>query len=138
MDEMNEDEIKDFLEEKNLAILGTIGKNGIPHITPVWFSYDGSHVYVTTTDGSVKIKNIENDKRISILVSTLVGDRVVIMEGTAEMYEDNQGHRTKYMTERYIQDPQQRKDMINWLMREKRITIKITPNKTTSWYMKKN
>lgn len=41
-------------EKKPLAHLAVVRKDGSPHITPMWFDYDGTHFIFNTARGRVK------------------------------------------------------------------------------------
>jgi nitroimidazol reductase NimA-like FMN-containing flavoprotein (pyridoxamine 5'-phosphate oxidase superfamily) len=45
----------DLLETKALAHIATIGPNGDPQSTPVWFGWDGNCVLLTLTKNSAEV-----------------------------------------------------------------------------------
>ncbi|HSF01253.1 MAG TPA: PPOX class F420-dependent oxidoreductase [Nitrososphaeraceae archaeon] len=85
---MTKDEIRSFLLQGTFTgKLGTISKNGTPHIVPIWFTLDDEdNILFTTSDTSVKAKNIRRDNRVRLCV----GDQVplfsfVPIDGIAEI-----------------------------------------------------
>ncbi|MEX2236869.1 MAG: PPOX class F420-dependent oxidoreductase [Dehalococcoidia bacterium] len=60
--------VKELIEGKNLANLGTIGPDGYPQVTPVWIDYDGTHVLVNTAEGRAKPANVRRDPRVSFSI----------------------------------------------------------------------
>ncbi len=40
---------RDLLDSTALAHIATIGPNGEPQVTPVWFDYEGEHVKFSQT-----------------------------------------------------------------------------------------
>ena len=56
----------DLLEKKAFAQLATLMPDGSPHVAPVWFEYDGTHILVNTAKGRVKDKNMQRDPRVGI------------------------------------------------------------------------
>lgn len=70
MSEMTKDEIRNFLLQGTFTgKLGTINKNGSPHIVPIWFTLDNKDsILFTTSDTSVKAKNIQRDNRVRLCV----------------------------------------------------------------------
>jgi nitroimidazol reductase NimA-like FMN-containing flavoprotein (pyridoxamine 5'-phosphate oxidase superfamily) len=60
MSEMTKDEIRNFLLQGTFTgKLGTINKNGTPHVVPIWFILDNkNNILFTAGDTSVKAKNI--------------------------------------------------------------------------------
>src|SRR5437899_4602854 len=57
---------KDLLEKPAFGNLGTLMKDGSPHVTPVWVDYDGTHVRFNSAKGRVKDKNVRRDPRVSV------------------------------------------------------------------------
>src|SRR4051812_3082818 len=47
-----------FLEEPNLARLGTIDEAGDPHVVPVWFAWDGTRFLVGADVADHKVENL--------------------------------------------------------------------------------
>jgi general stress protein 26 len=66
MSKMTKDEIKYFLLQGTFkGKLGTINKNGIPHVVRIWYTVDEEdNIILNTNDKSVKVKNIRRDNRI--------------------------------------------------------------------------
>ncbi len=67
---MTKDEIRNFLLQGTLTgKLGTINKNGTPHVVPIWYTVDEEDNIVFNTGGeSVKAKNIRRDNRVRLCV----------------------------------------------------------------------
>jgi PPOX class probable F420-dependent enzyme len=67
---MTKDEIRSFLLQGTLTgKLGTINKNGTPHVVPVWYTVDeGENIIFNTGGESVKAKNIRRDNRVRLCV----------------------------------------------------------------------
>lgn len=75
----------ELLQEAHIGILATLSEDGSPHATPVWIDVepDGSHILVNTAVGHVKLKNIERDPRVSVVVVDSNNHfRVVAVQGT--------------------------------------------------------
>ena len=60
MSTMTKDEIRNFLLQGTLTgKLGTINKDGTPHVVPIWYTVNEEDYIVFNTGGeSVKAKNI--------------------------------------------------------------------------------
>lgn len=58
--------IKNLFEDKNLAFVATIMKNGFPQITPTWIDIQGNEILINTALGRVKQRNVTRDPRIAI------------------------------------------------------------------------
>jgi nitroimidazol reductase NimA-like FMN-containing flavoprotein (pyridoxamine 5'-phosphate oxidase superfamily) len=65
MPEMTKDEIRNFLLQRTFTgKLGTINKNGTPHIVPIWYTLDKEdNIIFNTANDSVKAKNIRRNNR---------------------------------------------------------------------------
>ncbi len=61
------DAFKDLLEGPVYATLTTLMPDGAPHATVVWADYDGEHVRVNTARGRQKDKNVQADRRVSLM-----------------------------------------------------------------------
>ena len=85
---MTKDEIRSFLLQGTFTgKLGTISKNGTPHIVPIWFTLDDEdNILFTTSDTSVKAKNIRRDNRVRLCVDDQVPlFSFVTIDGIAEI-----------------------------------------------------
>lgn len=70
MSEMTKDEIKKFLLHGTFTDkLGTINKDGTPHVVPIWYTVDEEDKIIFNTGyKSVKAKNIRRDNRVRLCV----------------------------------------------------------------------
>jgi PPOX class probable F420-dependent enzyme len=56
----------DLLSSRAIAFVGTIGKRGEPHVTPIWFLWDGERVRISLVAGRQKLRNLQRDPHISL------------------------------------------------------------------------
>jgi len=70
MPNMSKDEIRSFLLKGTFTgKLGTINKDGTPHVVPIWYTIDEEdNIIFNTSNNSVKAKNIRRDNRIRLCV----------------------------------------------------------------------
>ncbi len=61
-------DVKKLLDDKNLAFIATLMKDGSPQITPTWVDVEGDVILINTAEGRVKQKNLLHDPRIAISV----------------------------------------------------------------------
>jgi PPOX class probable F420-dependent enzyme len=59
---------RDLLDGPVIAALATLMPDGHPQVTPVWCSYDGTHVIVNATAGRQKHKNMAERPRVTLMV----------------------------------------------------------------------
>jgi len=107
MEKMNQNEIKEFLMRGTYtAKLGTINKDGSPHITPIWFILDeNDHIIFTTYFKSLKAKNLVRNPKVSICVDDQVPPfSFVIVNGIAKIMTNSRDLLiwTTKIAERYI------------------------------------
>lgn len=97
---MTKEEIDDFLSGRWIARLATIGQDGYPHVTPLWYYWDGKCVYFALTRNRRPFKHLNRDPRCSVAVDMddrpLMGMRsnlakAVIITGDAELAEVGSG-----------------------------------------------
>ena len=54
--------------KKAFAHLGTAMPDGSPHVTPVWFDFDGTHIRVNSAQGRVKDRNMRREPRVALAI----------------------------------------------------------------------
>ncbi len=91
---MTDAEREKFLAGAQTITICSIGPGGYPHPMPMWFGVesDGS-VVMTTFTKSQKIRNIERDPRVSLLVEsgTVYSElRGIVIYGKAELVRDKE------------------------------------------------
>jgi PPOX class probable F420-dependent enzyme len=59
---------QDLLAKKAFASLATMMPDGTPHVTPVWFDFDGNHIRVNSAKGRVKDKNMRRSGRVALAI----------------------------------------------------------------------
>jgi PPOX class probable F420-dependent enzyme len=57
---------RDLVDKKAFAQLATLMPDGSPHVAPVWFEYDGTHIILNTAKGRVKDQNMRRDPRVGL------------------------------------------------------------------------
>ena len=83
---MTNDEVKAFLDAKpGWIILSTFGPNGYPHSVPIGYFRLGDDVYLGCRAGTQKIKNIERNPKVSLLLEL----KGVMIQGHATVYSDS-------------------------------------------------
>ena len=89
---LTDDEVRKYLEESRTIILVSQGPEAFPHPMPMWFAVDDDgSICMATYRSSQKIKNIQRDPRVSLLVES--GARYaelkgVVIYGHAEIIDD--------------------------------------------------
>lgn len=77
-------EVEEFIKEPHVAALSTIRPDGRPHMTPVWYEYDGREFVISTFRSSQKYRNVSAKGFASLLIYTQeLPYRMVLVQGTA-------------------------------------------------------
>ncbi len=116
MAKMTEAERDKFLAEIRFGYLTTLTGDGAPRTVPVWYDWDGHIVKIFTNIGSPKVKRIQRDPRVTLLVAN---DRSeyeawVSFDGTAEIRMEGSVELIEKLAKRYwdLSDPN-RQAMLN-------------------------
>ena len=139
---MSEKEIQDFLSSPRIARLATI-QNGKPHIVPVWYFYDGKNIIFSTPKGTKKVKNLQSNPNVSIIIDIVDGKsedisyatkaKAVIIEGVAELREDIDNSFIKKTYERYVGKNGLNDPMVQFSVNLPRYMVIIRPTRIISW-----
>ena len=83
---MSPEQIERYLSKPHIADLATVRPDGSPHVAPVWFLYEDGVVKVLAETGTVKIKNLKREPRVSVSIATDQRPyEYVIVNGLAEV-----------------------------------------------------
>lgn len=55
-------------DNRTLAHLATINRDGSPQVTPVWFDFDGTHIIFNTAEGRIKDKNLHRSPHAAVSI----------------------------------------------------------------------
>lgn len=79
-------DVEEFLRQPHVAALATVRPDGRPHVTPVWYDFDGSEFTISTFRATQKLKNIERKGFASLAIFAREAPfRDVIVQGTARV-----------------------------------------------------
>ena len=88
---MSDDEVAAFLDEGRVVTVATVGRDGWPHLMPLWYVVRDERIWVWTYAKSQKVKNLERDPRATLVVETGIEYtelRGVMIEAEAEIQRD--------------------------------------------------
>ncbi|GAA2011555.1 pyridoxamine 5'-phosphate oxidase family protein [Microbacterium ulmi] len=75
----------DRLETREIAWLGSTGRDGYPHSVPVWFVWHDGAAVVFSQPHAAKARNLRADPRASLVLETAAhGEEWVLLQGTVE------------------------------------------------------
>lgn len=84
---MDVEERDAFLESERTCRVATVGGDGAPHVTPLWFVWDGSALWLTSIVRSQRWTDLQREPRISVVVDAgtdFMALRGVEIRGVAE------------------------------------------------------
>ena len=65
---MDADERDAFLAAERTCRVATVRGDGAPHVTPLWFAWDGSSLWLTSIVKSQRWTDLQRDGRVSVVV----------------------------------------------------------------------
>jgi PPOX class probable F420-dependent enzyme len=100
------DSHREILEAPGVGVLTTLGRDGAPQSTAVWYLLDGDAVVTSLDIERQKSKNLERDPRFSLLVPQADNPyRTIELRGRATLEVDD-GRRTfEQIVRHYGMDP---------------------------------
>jgi PPOX class probable F420-dependent enzyme len=126
--------INQFLAERRNAVLGTIRKDGSPQLNPMWFYWTGEVFYISTTRSRFKYNHLQRDPRVTLCIDDVTGFQTVIVEGRAQIVEDDIWGPTRLIVEKYV-DKDHVEARLARMQTEPRVILIIRPEKWISWDM---
>jgi len=139
---MSEAEIEQYLREGHTMTLVTNGHRGFPHAVAMFYALgDDLTVYFATYASSQKVKNIERDPRVTLLVETgtayseLCG---VMIEGRASISTNTERIvatmvEANAVTGSPLPDVAAIPDDVKQRMAGKRVLLSVSPERLVSW-----
>jgi PPOX class probable F420-dependent enzyme len=88
---MTDAELAAFLDERRTLIVATNGRDGWPHLMPLWFTVRDGEPWAWTYARSQKVKNLERDARVTWQVEAGTSYeelRGVMVKARAELQRD--------------------------------------------------
>jgi PPOX class probable F420-dependent enzyme len=88
---MSEAEQAELLESERVVVVASQGRNGWPHLMPLWYVVRDGEIWIWTYAKSQKVRNLERDPRATLLIergheyNELQG---VMVEAEAEIIRD--------------------------------------------------
>lgn len=65
---MSDEELAGFLEQQRTVVVATVGRDGWPHLMPLWYTVRDGELWSWTYARSQKVKNLERDDRVTLQV----------------------------------------------------------------------
>jgi 2-phospho-L-lactate guanylyltransferase len=117
-----------FLSEPGLLMrLGTVGSDGYPQVTPIWYLYDEGCFWITTASDRVKARNMLARPQVGFAIdSDQRPYRGVSARGEARLVVEGEAARpmTRRIAARYV-PPERLEAMVDTLMEAPRVVFAI-------------
>jgi PPOX class probable F420-dependent enzyme len=135
---MSDAEIADFVATSRAGTLATVGGDGQPHLTAMWYGVVDGEIWFETKAKSQKAVNLRRDPRITFLLEDgLTYDtlRGVSFEGTAEIVEDPEAVFRVGVSvwERYTGPYTEEQRPAVEMMMNGRIAVRLVAKRVRSW-----
>jgi PPOX class probable F420-dependent enzyme len=88
---LDDQELSELLEDERIVVVGTAGREGWPHLMPLWYVPRDGEVWIYTYAKSQKVRNLERDPRATLLIETghEYGElRGAMIEAEAQIHRD--------------------------------------------------
>ena len=120
----------EFLAPTKIAVVATIGRDGMPQLTPNWYVYHDGRIAISTTKQRVKYRNLLRDSRLAVCVMTEpLAQEYVTVRGPAEIIDDESiWPVTEAIVRRYVRSERVHARM-EQLRTEDRIIISLRPER---------
>ena len=134
---LNDPLVRQLLEARYIASLGTHSPGGSIHMVSVWYWFQEAKIFVATASGSRKARNLQTNPAVSLMIdsrnvlasfgTTIVGTaKVVVGEASQKL---NEKIYDKYLSPAAMADPKVGPVFAAW----DDVTIEITPKSVISW-----
>jgi PPOX class probable F420-dependent enzyme len=137
---MDDEEVLALLDEQRTVIAATNGRDGFPHLMPLWYVVRSGTVWVWTYAKSQKVKNLERDPRTTLLVEAGGAYdqlRGAMLRAEAVLHRDAEtiaGYVAE-LVERYAGPDDDREAMLEGFRRQvpKRVAIEFSERDRVTW-----
>lgn len=136
---MTDEEIWKFIESQKTVQFASIGRDGTPHLVPLWFGIVDGEIVLETFTKSQKVKNLERDPRVTLLFED--GDvyeelKGVQIRGRAELHKEVDTVHRLHMAVLRRNTPELGEEVIekaSKAMAPKKTAIVVKPEKFVTW-----
>ncbi|HEX3924738.1 MAG TPA: pyridoxamine 5'-phosphate oxidase family protein [Streptosporangiaceae bacterium] len=61
-------EVDEFLTAERTCRVATVGRDGRPHVAPLWFAWDGSSLWLSSVVRSQRWTDLARDPRVAVVI----------------------------------------------------------------------
>ena len=122
-----------FVAQPRIGRLGSAMRDGSPHVSPIWYRFEGGDFLVLVERTSQKHRNVERDPRVVLCIddekapyhTVLVRGRVTLEEAPGREWREA-------MAIHYLGE-ENGKRYIASSMHPNNVMLRITPEKVSGW-----
>lgn len=119
---------KDLLDAPGIAHMATIGPDGTPHTSPVWYEWTGDDLLISHTKDRQKYRNLQRDPRFSVsILDPNNAYRFLEIRGTAEITDDPDAELIHRLAKKYMGKDRYPDEV------GERVVIKMNPTKVVAY-----
>lgn len=122
-----------FVEKPRIGRLGTVMRDGSPHVSPVWYRYESGAFLVLVDRGSMKHRNVGRDARVVFCVDDARPPyHTVLVRGRATIEPAPGAAWREALAIHYLGEEDGRR-YIAENMQSNNIMLRITPHRVSGW-----
>lgn len=137
---MSNEEVWSFIDQQKNLQVATLGPDGWPHLTTLWFAVDDGDIVLETFTKSQKVKNLQRENRITVLTESGTEYeelKAVVVYGRAELIteleEVHRLHMAVLLRNNSQGYPEEMLEEATRSMAHKKTAIRIKPERIVSW-----
>jgi PPOX class probable F420-dependent enzyme len=134
--QLSPDEQAAFLRAHRKAALATVDKDGFPHVVAMNFFVKDGAFYMTSYGKAQKVVNIRRNPKVALMIeegNAYSELRGVMVRGDCEIIEGADAVRTAFAAMAEVRGTTTERPRGSVDSAPKRVVLKITPQKVTSW-----
>lgn len=110
----------------DIGRLGTVSKNGWPHVVPVGYVFSGGMFYVASDRSAMKMGNIRRIPRATLVIDNEEREHGVMVECTVEVLPTDEADKWR----RYMREKK------GWRNDRRTAVLRLMPLRKASWFLK--
>jgi PPOX class probable F420-dependent enzyme len=137
---MSKAEIAEFLQEGRNLQVATIGRQGYPHLTTLWYVLVDELIAFRSFRKSQRVANLRRDPRLTVLVEdghSVINLRGVMIQGRARLIDNRDLVLRLYgeVTEKYegMRVEPEGWDAVFGTWADQNIAVLVVPERITTW-----
>ena len=122
--------LEEFLRLPRIAVVTTVGRDGVPQATPNWYRFTNGMLQISTRKETAKYRNLSRDPRVAVCIySEPQAKEYATVRGRAEIRDDESiWPDTQAIVERYT-IPERVGQLMRVLQTQNRVIIGLSPDR---------